>query len=76
MATLNIKKMPESLHRRLKRRAVREHRSVSQEVVHILTQALEQPKSLCLLDLKGLGKGVWKDVDAGEHVEQERRSWD
>jgi len=28
------------------------------------------------LELQGLGKDVWKKVDAGKHVNRERREWD
>ncbi len=30
----------------------------------------------CILDLQGLGKEIWLDVDAQEYVDQERASWD
>ena len=38
MATLNIKNLPDSLHRRLQKRAELHHRSVAQEVTHILEE--------------------------------------
>jgi len=76
MATLNIKNLSDRLYRRLKERAKREHRSVAQQVTHMLEQALEEPEPLSLLELQGLGKDVWRGVDAAEHVEAERRSWD
>jgi hypothetical protein len=28
------------------------------------------------LDLQGLGKDLWKKVDAGKHINRERREWD
>ena len=28
-----------------------------------------------LLELKGLGKEIWQDIDAQEYVDQERGSW-
>lgn len=76
MATLNIKNVPDPLYRRIRERAKRERRSVAQEVVHILSQAVEQPAPLSILDLEGLGKEVWRGTDAGRHVEAERASWD
>ena len=76
MATLNIKNLPDALYRRLQARARRQHRSVSQEVIHILTQATERPKALSILSLRGLGKDVWREIDGAAHVESERRSWD
>jgi plasmid stability protein len=76
MATLNIKGVPDSLYRRLQARAKKEHRSVAQEVVHILSQATDQLPTLSILELEGLGKELWKGKDAARHVSKERRSWD
>ena len=75
MATLNIKNLSDALYRRLKERARREHRSVAQEVAHILTQALEEPESSSILELQGLGRELWKGIDAAAHVDEERGSW-
>jgi plasmid stability protein len=76
MATLNIKNLPDRLYRKLQSRAKRQHRSVAQEVTHILSEALEEPEALSILDLQGLGKEVWAGVEAADHVDAERRSWD
>ena len=76
MATLNIKGLPDGLYRKLKARAKRQHRSVAQEVTHILSETLERQQPLSILELKGLGKQLWKGIDASAHVAEERRSWD
>lgn len=76
MATLNIKNFPEALYGRLQARAGREHRSLSQEVVHLLSRAVEEPEVSSLLELKGLGKELWRGIDAGRYLEEERSAWD
>jgi len=76
MATLNIKNLPDGLYERLKARAEQQHRSVAQEVTHILDQVLGGAEPLSILDLQGLGKSVWSGVDAAAHVDAERRAWD
>jgi plasmid stability protein len=76
MATLNVKKLSDELYRKLQDRAKRQHRSVAQEVTHILEQALSEPEPLSILELQGLGKEAWRGIDAAEHVERERGSWD
>jgi plasmid stability protein len=76
MATLNIKNLPDALYRKIQARAKRERRSVAQEVIHILSQVTDQAAPLSILDLQGLGKEVWRGVDAARHVEKERRGWD
>lgn len=76
MAILNIKNFPDALYRKLQARAKRQHRSVAQEVTHLLSDAVETPRSLSILDLKGLGKEHWKGLEASAHVERERAEWD
>jgi plasmid stability protein len=76
MATLNVKNLPDGLYKKLQARAKRQHRSVAQEVTHILSEALEAQKPLSILELKGLGKETWQAVDATVHVENERAAWD
>ena len=75
MATLNVKNFPDALYRKLKARAKRERRSVAQELTILLGQALEVPAARSILDLRGLGKELWRDVDAATHVASERSGW-
>ncbi|HMH49286.1 MAG TPA: Arc family DNA-binding protein [Candidatus Acidoferrum sp.] len=75
MAILNVKNVPDPLYLKLRERARRHHRSISQEVVHLLSQALEAETPLLLLELKGLGKARWRGLDPAAHVARERRSW-
>jgi plasmid stability protein len=76
MATLNIKNLPDRLYRKIQARAQREHRSIAQEVIHILSVATENTSPLSILELQGLGKEIWREVDASKHVKQERLEWD
>jgi len=76
VATLNVKNFPDALYKKLQVQAKRERRSVAQEVTKLLTGALDSPKRLSILDLKGLGKEHWRDLDAAAHVDKERASWD
>ena len=76
MATLNIKNLPDRLYRKIQARANREHRSIAQEVIHILTLATEDTRTLSILELQGLGKEIWSKVDAAKHVKRERQAWD
>ena len=76
MATLNVKNLPDPLYKKLQARARRQRRSVAQEVIHLLTQAVEEPDTQSILELRGLGKELWKGVAAAAHVNAERRSWD
>ena len=71
MAVLNIKNLPDALYKKLQARARRQHRSVAQEVTHLLGDALEAPEPLSILELKGLGKEHWRGVDPSDHIERE-----
>jgi plasmid stability protein len=76
MATLNIKNLPDRLYKKLQARAKRERRSIAQEVTRLLDTALDTPEPLSILELRGLGKEHWKDIDASTHVQRERAAWD
>lgn len=76
MATLNVKNLPDRLYKKLQARAKRDRRSVAQEVTHLLDAALAAPTPLSILELRGLGKEHWRDIDAGVHVRHERATWD
>lgn len=70
IATLTIKDLPDAPYRKLKARAKRERRSVAQEVTVLLEQALEPAATVSILELRGLGKELWRDVDGAAHVER------
>jgi len=76
VATLNVKNLPDSLYRKLQKRAKQEHRSVAQEVTKILDAALGSPEPLSILTLRGLGREQWIGIEAAAHIEAERKSWD
>jgi plasmid stability protein len=75
MATLNVKNLPDTLYRKLQKRAKRQHRSVAQEVTKILDDVLESPDLLSILTLRGLGKEQWTGIEPPAYVEAERKSW-
>ena len=76
MATLNLKNLPDPIYKKLKTRARLMHRSMAQEVIHILSETLNKAEALSILELQGLGKECWKGINPAKHVEEERQSWD
>ena len=76
MATLSIKNLSDRLYRKLRARAKKQHRSVAQEVTYILEQAVAGPEELSIMDLRGLGKELWRDIDPSEYVAEERDAWE
>ena len=76
MATLNVKNLPDGLYRKLQARARRERRSVAQQVAQMLSDALEAPPKRSIMELEGLGKELWRGIDAAEHIRREREEWD
>ena len=45
------------------------------ELVAGLSGELESQPRRSLLDLQGLGKDVWQNVDVDEYLDRERSSW-
>ena len=76
LATLNLKNFPDALYEHLRERARRERRSVAQEVIHLLAQAVEPAAARSIMELQGLGKDCWRGVDPVAYVRAERDSWD
>jgi plasmid stability protein len=76
VAVLNVKSMPDKLYRKLQARAKRERRSVAQEVIQILEHALTEPPRLSIMNLQGLGKEIWRDINSDQYIEAERRAWE
>ncbi len=76
MAVLNVKSFPDRLYKKIRVLSKKENRSVSQQVIYILRNALEEKESMSILGLRGLGKEIWREVDAAAHVRTERDSWD
>lgn len=75
MATLNIKNLPESIARKLRVRAKRSHRSVTQEVIYLLERVTAEVPPSSIMELRGLGKAAWGATDAVKHVSDERDTW-
>ena len=79
MATLNIKNFPDRLYRRIKSQAGKNRRSIAQEVVQLLDEAMTAPAPVSLLELEGLGKDLWEKAlggrDASDLIREERDSW-
>jgi hypothetical protein len=45
------------------------------ELVARLTGELDRRPRRSLLELQGLGKGVWQGIDVDEYLRRERSSW-
>jgi len=58
MATLNVKGFPDGLYRKLQARARKDRRSVAQEIVYLLQEAVEVAKPLPQQELRPFGRGV------------------
>jgi hypothetical protein len=75
MATLNVKNFPDALYQRLRARARNERRSLAQEVIHLLQRIAEAPAPWSIMELRGLGKECWGEVDPVAYIRAERDSW-
>ncbi|HKR67131.1 MAG TPA: Arc family DNA-binding protein [Thermoanaerobaculia bacterium] len=79
MATLNVKNFPDRLYRKLQRRAEKNRRSVAQEIIQLVDDAVADTPRRSLLELQGLGKELWQKAldgrDASEFIDDERDAW-
>ena len=70
MATLHIKNFPDSLYEKLKELARQERRSLAQQVIHMLQEAVDK-EPVSLLELQGLEKELWTGVTGSSKSPQE-----
>ena len=45
-------------------------------VAVVVHQQAEQPSHRSTLELRGLGKELWRGIDSTEYLKQEREAWD
>jgi len=46
-----------------------------EQIAVLLRQKAATKTSRSILDLQGLGKEMWKNIDAQKYVDEERKSW-
>ena len=46
------------------------------ELVELIHEDIALPQTRSIMELEGLGKEVWAEIDAQAYVEQERDLWD
>lgn len=78
MATLNIKGFPDELYNVLGQKAKQDRRSITGEVIFLLEWAIEASakKKTTILDLRGLGKENWENMNVTEYIDSERDVWE
>ena len=47
-----------------------------EELAALVRHQITAQKRRSILELEGLGKEIWQDVDAQEYIDRERASWD
>jgi hypothetical protein len=76
MATLNIKKFPDKLYKLIEKKAKLDRRSLSQEVIILLQNAIQVSEQPSILELRGLGKEAWNNINISQHIDHERNAWE
>lgn len=80
MATLQVRDIDDRVYRELKQRAKSRHRSLSQEVAHIIEEYLSQPskdyrkQSEMLLELSGSWEGPESATEILDTIRRSRAS--
>jgi|GEM_PF-529917 len=68
-------KLPKEISEKLKLRQGMELKVLSDEVDGVLILKVVEGKCKDFSGIKGIGKEIWKDVDAQEYVTRERSEW-
>lgn len=71
----NSIKLPKEVSERLKLKEGMELKVISNEVDGVLILKVIEGKNKDFSGIKGIGKEIWKDVDAQKYVTQERNEW-
>ncbi|NLM20467.1 MAG: hypothetical protein GX207_01780 [Peptococcaceae bacterium] len=71
----NSIKLPKEVSEKLKLKEGMELKVISDEVDGVLILKVVEGKNKDFSGIKGIGKELWKDIDAQEYVTQERDEW-
>lgn len=71
----NSIKLPKEVLEKLKLKEGMELKVISDEVDGVLILKVVEGKNKDFSGIKGIGKELWKDVDAQEYVTQGRNEW-
>ncbi|KLU63349.1 hypothetical protein CEB3_c02730 [Peptococcaceae bacterium CEB3] len=71
----NSIKLPKEVSEKLKLKEGMELKVISDEVDGVLILKVVEGKNKDFSGIKGIGKEIWKDVDAQKYVTQERNEW-
>ncbi len=71
----NSIKLPKEVSEKLKLKEGMELKVISDEVDGVLILKVVEEKNKDFSGIKGIGKELWKDIDAQEYVTQERNEW-
>jgi hypothetical protein len=52
-----------------------EQRQLMKDIEAMLQRQVESKPRHNIMELKGLGKEIWKDIDVAEYIRQEREAW-
>jgi hypothetical protein len=52
-----------------------EQRQLIRDIEAMLHGQLKPKHRHSIMELKGLGKEIWKDIDVAEYIRQEREAW-
>lgn len=71
----NSIELPNEVSEKLKLKEGMELKVLSDEMEGVLILKVVEGKNKDFSGIKGIGKEIWKDVDAQEYVTQERKEW-
>jgi hypothetical protein len=65
----------QEVRRQIETLTLDEQKRLMKELASIVSHRKKADSKRSILDLEGLGKDIWQDIDAQEYIDQERQSW-
>jgi len=59
----------------VKQLAPRQQKQLLDSLSDLVNQHPDEPEKRSILELQGLGKEIWKNIDTDKYIDQERNSW-
>jgi hypothetical protein len=65
----------QEIRRQIESLTLDEQMQLMQELATIVSHRTQAKSKRNIMELEGLGKNIWRGINAQEYVEQERQSW-
>lgn len=65
----------ETIYKEISKLSNNEKITILSKIISEISISVDRNHKVSIYDIKGIGKGIWKGVDAQKYVNKERESW-